>query len=403
MSNRYYESLDSIRGLAVLLVVFFHAPLPLFRLDFGWTGVNLFFILSGFLITRILLATKEQPFKSYAASFYMRRMLRIFPLYFAYLMIGVILIAIVCQTSPLFIQAMHDFKRNYIYLLTFTYNFQAIINFLALRSYESSYFLGHLWTLSVEEQFYFLSVFVIYFLNKRVLKTLFVSIVILMPVVRLLFVLILKNYCPDSFFIGTVLYTFTPFQCDAILLGSLLALIDLKKVIAYWKLQFAILLLVFVCAGLWNYYTLSHYSFPILKSSLGFDAPVYHALFNTPYFLINHRYIYMVPIINYSCFLLVALAIQHEQFRLLLEKRWMCSIGKISFSIYMLHLLGACLFKIVVDKFTVSENLGFLPSLILMILYLSLLFLVSFLSFQFYEKRFLRLKRYFPYFKESRQ
>jgi peptidoglycan/LPS O-acetylase OafA/YrhL len=49
----YIKSLDGLRAIAVILVVFFHSPLPIFQLGFGWAGVNLFFILSGFLITRI--------------------------------------------------------------------------------------------------------------------------------------------------------------------------------------------------------------------------------------------------------------------------------------------------------------------------------------------------------------
>ena len=51
----YIKSLDGIRALAIILVVFFHSPISTFQLQFGWTGVNLFFILSGFLITPILM------------------------------------------------------------------------------------------------------------------------------------------------------------------------------------------------------------------------------------------------------------------------------------------------------------------------------------------------------------
>src|SRR5688572_15544165 len=85
-------SLEGVRGLAILLVLAFHAtavysttaeiPYPLFRLlDLGWSGVDLFLVLSGFLITGILLDSRQSP--SYFRTFYMRRVLRIFPLVFA--------------------------------------------------------------------------------------------------------------------------------------------------------------------------------------------------------------------------------------------------------------------------------------------------------------------------------
>src|SRR5205814_3662817 len=90
--------LDSVRGVALLLVIVFHAAYfslftagPLSGLDAvyqkvagtGWCGVDLFFVLSGFLITRILLHTREAP--GYFRTFYARRVLRIFPLYYAVL------------------------------------------------------------------------------------------------------------------------------------------------------------------------------------------------------------------------------------------------------------------------------------------------------------------------------
>src|ERR1700686_53956 len=89
--------LDTVRGLAILLVLFFHgfgfqfasAPLPRLAHLFvvatmpGWVGVNLFFVLSGFLITGILLDSKNHP--HYYRRFYVRRALRILPAYYAFL------------------------------------------------------------------------------------------------------------------------------------------------------------------------------------------------------------------------------------------------------------------------------------------------------------------------------
>ncbi len=76
----YYPALDTLRGVAISLVVIYHnfGFLKFFR--FGWMGVDLFFVLSGFLITDILLKQREK--KSFLKNFYIRRILKIFPLYY---------------------------------------------------------------------------------------------------------------------------------------------------------------------------------------------------------------------------------------------------------------------------------------------------------------------------------
>ncbi len=97
-SLKRIPELDGLRGIAILLVLFYHFfwfPSPggnwkglsygLWRFaQVGWTGVNIFFVLSGFLITRILISKKNDT--SYFYSFYKRRVLRILPLYFVTLL-----------------------------------------------------------------------------------------------------------------------------------------------------------------------------------------------------------------------------------------------------------------------------------------------------------------------------
>jgi len=91
----YYPALDGLRGFAILGVLLQHnfsfLPVP----KFGWVGVDLFFVLSGFLITDILLKTKEQ--KNFLSNFYTRRVLRIFPLYYGSLILFFSLAPLISQ------------------------------------------------------------------------------------------------------------------------------------------------------------------------------------------------------------------------------------------------------------------------------------------------------------------
>jgi peptidoglycan/LPS O-acetylase OafA/YrhL len=139
-TGRHIPTLDGLRGIAVLLVILYHcgARIPsttgtylLQRvLDLGWSGVDLFFVLSGFLITGILLDTRESL--SYFRTFYGRRVLRIFPLYFAYLTAVLLLV--------------HPGPDPWSYL---TY----LSNWYFGQGGRDLY-VGHLWSLAIEEQFY---------------------------------------------------------------------------------------------------------------------------------------------------------------------------------------------------------------------------------------------------------
>jgi len=155
--EKHVPVLDGIRGLAILLVLIHHFAIAGVTLpdsfpgrvaqgltQSAWIGVDLFFVLSGFLITGILYDTRESL--NYFRAFYARRFLRIFPLYYGFLFV------VMAFTRPLQI----DWGgRQFLYL---TYLDNALIVKHVFSQPLSPFFnLNYLWSLAVEEQFYFVA------------------------------------------------------------------------------------------------------------------------------------------------------------------------------------------------------------------------------------------------------
>lgn len=130
---------DSLRGLAALAIIAFHLNPP--AVFPGWTGVDLFFVLSGYLITGIIL--RHGGTRGFLAAFYMRRGLRIWPIY--YLTLAVLVIVVRRMPHPLPLDSLP-------YYLTYTQNIPLYVRGTAptLRPFD------HTWTLALEEQFYIL-------------------------------------------------------------------------------------------------------------------------------------------------------------------------------------------------------------------------------------------------------
>ena len=137
-------SLDGLRAVAVLLVIVFHLELSktftpvryLWRFDIGYTGVKIFFVLSGFLITTLLLREHARNGKIDLGDFYLRRFFRIFPAYYTYLALAGVAVAAGWATA-----SGGDFLWAAIFLSDY---------------HKAEWALLHTWSLAVEEQFYLL-------------------------------------------------------------------------------------------------------------------------------------------------------------------------------------------------------------------------------------------------------
>ena len=230
-TNPRIPSLDGLRGLAIIGVLLAHLGLP--RSPYvGWAGVNLFFVLSGFLITGILLRTKVQP--AYFQRFYSRRVLRIFPIYYLVL-IGLILLY-AAQGKPLL---------SGIWYLTYTQNIPLGLTFESYRQVPFSEWFGHTWSLAVEEQFYLIWPLAVWWLSPPKLLRLCLGMVL----VTVLFRIVAGSA------LGTKLNWFLLFgQMDQLAIGAALAITlsgvldanTIRTSIASWLLSISAMLVVVI-------------------------------------------------------------------------------------------------------------------------------------------------------------
>jgi peptidoglycan/LPS O-acetylase OafA/YrhL len=246
--------LDGLRGLAILLVVIWHLFVVVvawppgssffiaaYFLRWTWSGVDLFFVLSGFLIGGILLDARES--KHYFKTFYLRRIFRIVPLY-AVAVISYAVLSSFASTSP-YLHATGLFRDEWPlapYLLFLQNVWSGIVG------QWGPTWLSVTWSLAVEEQFYLLLPFVVRFLKRPALTFLLVALIVLAPVVRVA-LFDLRNGAFWS-------YMELPSRLDALGLGALVAVLSRSP--AAWAFVSKHWRLFYVTCGLFTLRILWH-------------------------------------------------------------------------------------------------------------------------------------------------
>lgn len=201
--HRYYPALDGARALAALLVLIFHSTQEGLALPsiarFGQTGVDLFFVLSGFLITSILLAARQRDWGE-VRTFYARRSFRIFPLYY------------LCLT----VCALFFFPCSWPYWV-YLQNFWTSTGMPVAGPV-------HLWSLAVEEQFYLVWPFVVLFVPRRFLLRLLGAVILGSFLLRL----VLAAHHRD-------VYSLTFTRLDGLAAGAVLAVLQARGSLSRWR------------------------------------------------------------------------------------------------------------------------------------------------------------------------
>jgi len=220
----HYKQIDGFRFFAVIAVIFHHIFVSeiLDYFPFGLFGVNVFFVISGFLITEILLREKLNniPYKQIFKTFFLRRTLRIFPLYYLYILICLILVP----------QITFEYIN---WLLSYSINFWITIN-----NKLAFWYFTHLWSLGVEEQFYIFWPFLIIFIPLKRIKHFLVLLILFSVFLRISNTFFIENF---KLFNYTMLFT----SLDCFAAGALLAYLktfELNKLINFLKNKYLIII-----------------------------------------------------------------------------------------------------------------------------------------------------------------
>ena len=212
----YYPALTGLRGIAVLAVFFGHYA----GFRPGWMGVDIFFVLSGFLITGILYDARNNRYRF--RNFYIRRTLRIFPAYYAFWLMLLVLTPLLHIAWQPINLLWPLYLGNWIHLFSaapnnqlLAYPLQRIVNGIP---HATILYTGHFWTLCIEEQFYLIWPLVVFTLRKKTVLRLCAITIVVSPLVRIALGHLLS---PIHF---TAASTTTFLRLDGFLLGGFAAL-----------------------------------------------------------------------------------------------------------------------------------------------------------------------------------
>ena len=368
--------LDGLRAIAFLLVFAFHTD----YLQFGWVGVSLFFVLSGFLITGILLDMKKTlATKDYFFKFYGRRFLRIFPLYYFYLALMTALAIWLFSISyrPLYMQIFLD---QVWYAIFYVYDF-----FFGTIAFNYSFFLDHFWSLSVEEQFYIFWPLLILLIPEKSLKKLFLGFIALGLIFRIVFLFV---YSAGVFrFLGEsaplAIFPLPFSHMDAFAFGAYISRFAIPKA----KEQFLPLLVSLPIIGFASQYIATGETGTI--SSLGYPILLPNA----------YQFIWGYTLLNYFFAITIYSVVKHALFNHFLEWPPLRYLGKISYGLYVYH-FPVLWFSIRVRDFGVVDP--FAKPVIALVSFIVTLLLAS-ISYKYLEKPLLNLKDRFFSLKTERR
>ena len=371
MKKIYFPNLDGLRFFAFLAVFFAHSfwtefdylkAVPLYGFIHkyahkGVLGVNFFFVLSGFLITYLLLAERELTHRIHIKAFYVRRILRIWPLYYLVVAIGFLVVPYVQsrlgQPTPE--------KGRLLYYLTFVSNFDGP---------PTSAVLGVLWSIAVEEQFYLVWPVLLSIVPARWYAGVFPALVLLS--------LCLRPLVPEP-----LRYTSPFLNMADLAIGGWAAYLAFTS--ERFRNLFAHLSRPAIAAGYLLGFGLIFFLEPV-GTYLGLAVPV--SWLSRVVFAVFFAFIILEQ--NYA---------EHSFYKLSNAKR-ISTLGIYTYGLYLLHFLCIYVINKALDIFKLNTKLYQVLVLQTVLCFVASV-VVAWLSYQYLEKFFLSLKKRFEYVKTN--
>lgn len=392
--------LDGLRGAALLMVLVYHAALGTFRpagggyhkLDYyyyhlasiGWSGVDLFFVLSGFLITGILIDARSR--QGYFRNFYMRRVLRIFPLYY-------LLLLVVFLLMPLVLGLLHDpppqLTENFQqpqdgsawWFFAYLSNFYAAqVGHLGGALGETNRALAVLWSLAIEEQFYMVWPLVVFLVPRQALGWVCVAVIFTAMGCRAFLLL-----AEPGWFVHTPVAVYVlPFcRMDGLAMGALVAVLGRRaggiEALRRWGWAMVLIGVTWMSVCL------------VVSMKTDFGLTSSRA---RPMQLAG----YSVLALGFAGGLILLLNTRRGPVRWLFTSRPLTQVGQVSYGMYLFHLpiiyaLSAYGFR--PDAMPKVAGMWLPAQLVFTLVVLAVTYLVAFLSWHAFEKHLVVLKRYF--------
>ncbi len=356
--TKFFPALEGLRGIAIIAVIIYH-NFPYGDSLFGWLGVDLFFVLSGFLITSILFKSvnAEKP-TTYFKKFYIRRALRIFPLYYLFLFAFLFLL----PALGIFKNEVSEYQEDKFWFIFYAQNWLFTNNFPA-----TSHCLNHFWSLAVEEQYYLFWPIIIILLRKPKYLLIFL-------IGFLIFLFGFRSYIWNAQYEGfnyTNFYTFTRF--DGICIGSIIAILSIQKK------EFILRHTASIVAGL---------------AALNFIFYFANSSGNLPY----------LAFIGYTTFAAMFGILVYELgygnsnwLKNIFSGSALRLLGRISYGLYMFHwpvhyFLKDTLFSFFSNSLHISTAYN---QMLIALITTAISIVLSFISYHFFESWFLKLKQKF--------
>jgi peptidoglycan/LPS O-acetylase OafA/YrhL len=337
--------LDGLRGFAILLILLYHYVYCGFALDdkslfavpvhfvfsLAWSGVDLFFVLSGFLIGGILIDQRNT--ENYFKTFYIRRVCRIFPLYFLWLALFIVL----------FLLISHRYHQEWFTSLFDQQGIPQWVYFLFLQNVHvatsglfGSAWLGVTWSLAVEEQFYTLMPLIIWLVPARKLPHLLVLLILSVPLFRIYLYL----YHPNIF-----QYVLLPCRADALLLGVLCAFLLRNEPTRLWletNQSRLFQMLVILMSGI------------VYLAYITNDKDHFHV--TNLFEITSWGYTWLASF--YACLLLVLVTARNGMIVGVMRLSLLRNLGIIAYGVYLIHTVINVLAHGIMGKEPIIKNLS---------------------------------------------